>query len=121
MVRAGLGIGAAAAALLQLTGALAFAAPAPVPATASVVVLGPETTVAWLFAVIFGLGAAAQAAGMFCARRVLVPLGAAAVVGAGVLDQDPVLVVGQLALLAALRPWGAKARPPSTPVSPKKN
>jgi len=121
MVRAGLGIGAEAAALLLTGASLALAAPEPVPETPSVVVLGPETTAAWVFAAALGLGATAQAAGMLCGHRVLTLLGAAAVIGAGVFDQDPVLVVGQLALLAALWPWGKKARSPSAPVLSKKS
>ena len=62
MVRAGLGIGAEAAALLLTGASLALAAPEPVPETPSVVVLGPETTAAWVFAAVLGLGATAQAA-----------------------------------------------------------
>lgn len=109
MVRAGVGIGGAAAALLELTGASAAAVAPSVPATAATVVfLGSEAGPAWLFAALLAAGAALQAAGMFCGRRFPVLLGAAVVVGAGVFDSDPALVVGQLALLAALWPLDGK-------------
>ena len=66
---------------------------------------------ALLFAVLLGLGAALQALGVWrsgpqgvrCAL-----LGAALVVCAGLYDRDPVLVVGQIVLVAALWPVAAK-------------
>ena len=66
---------------------------------------------ALLFAVLLGLGAALQALGVWrtgppgvrCAL-----LGAALVVCAGLYDRDPVLVVGQVVLVAALWPVAAK-------------
>ena len=66
---------------------------------------------ALLFAVLLGLGVALQALsvyrsssnGLRCAL-----LGAALVVGAGLFDRDPVLVVGQIVLVAALWPVAAK-------------
>ena len=66
---------------------------------------------ALLFAVLLGLGAALQALGVWrtgpqgvrCAL-----LGAALVVCAGIYDRDPVLVVGQVVLVAALWPVAAK-------------
>jgi hypothetical protein len=64
-----------------------------------------------IFAVLLGLGVALQAMGVYRAgphglRWAL--LGAAMVVGAGLFDRDPVLVVGQIVLVAALWPVAAK-------------
>ena len=66
---------------------------------------------ALLFAVLLGLGVALQALGVYRAnsrglRCAL--LGAALVVSAGLFDRDPVLVVGQIVLVAALWPVAAK-------------
>ena len=66
---------------------------------------------ALLFAVLLGLGVALQALGLYLAsprglRCAL--LGASLVVGAGLFDRDPVLVVGQIVLVAALWPVAAK-------------
>ena len=66
---------------------------------------------ALLFAVLLGLGVALQALsvyrsssnGLRCAL-----LGASLVVCAGLFDRDPVLVVGQIVLVAALWPVAAK-------------
>ena len=69
----------------------------------------------WISALIFAgllcLGVALQVLGIYSAnprglRCAL--LGAALVVGAGLFDRDPVLVVGQLVLTAALWPAAAK-------------
>lgn len=73
---------------------------------------------ALLFAVLLGLGAALQALGVWrtgpqgvrCAL-----LGAALVVCAGLYDRDPVLVVGQIVLVAALWPVAAKKYQKSGP------
>ena len=64
-----------------------------------------------MFAGLLCLGVALQVLGVYRAspkglRCVL--LGAALVVGAGLFDRDPVLVVGQIVLVAALWPVAAK-------------
>jgi hypothetical protein len=55
-----------------------------------------------LFAIVVGLGVVLQLAGRFYASRGAALLGAGLVLGAGLFDRDPVLVVGQLVLVAAL-------------------
>ena len=61
-----------------------------------------------LFAIVVGLGVVLQLAGRFYASRGAALLGAGLVLGAGLFDRDPVLVVGQLVLMAALWPKGRK-------------
>ena len=77
----------------------------------TLIYLGGQWASALLFAVLLGLGVALQALGLYLAsprglRCAL--LGAALVVGAGLFDRDPVLVVGQIVLVAALWPVAAK-------------
>lgn len=77
----------------------------------TLIYLEGQWTSALLFAVLLGLGVALQALGVWRAstrglRCALV--GAALVVGAGLFDRDPVLVVGQIVLVAALWPVAAK-------------
>ena len=75
---------------------------------------------ALIFALLLGLGVALQALGVYRAsQRGLhcALLGAALVVGAGLFDRDPVLVVGQIVLVAALWPVAAKKIEKSGPGS----
>lgn len=72
------------------------------------IVLAPETAPALLFAILAGLGVVLQFAGRFYASRGAALLGAGLVLGAGLFDRDPVLVVGQLVLVAALWPKARK-------------
>lgn len=67
-------------------------------------VLAPETAPALLFALLLGLGIAGQVAGRYYASRSASLIGAALVIGAGLFERDPVLVVGQLVIVAALWP-----------------
>lgn len=74
--------------------------------------LASETAPAVLFAILLGCGVVAQIVGRYRASRVAFLLGAGLVLGAGLLDRDPVLVVGQLLVVAALWPSvRKKARP----------
>ena len=108
VVRPGLGIGAGLTVFALAAAAQADALPA-LPGT--LIYLEGQWTSALLFAVLLGLGVALQALGVYrsssnglrCAL-----LGAALVVGAGLFDRDPVLVVGQIVLVAALWPVAAK-------------
>ena len=71
-----------------------------------------------LFAALLGLGVALQALGVYRTGRGGLRwalFGAALVVGAGLFDRDPALVVGQLVLGAALWPVTAKKFDKSTP------
>ena len=61
-----------------------------------------------LFVILLGLGMVLQFAGWFYASRRAALLGAGLVLGAGLFDRDPVLVVGQLVLVAALWPKARK-------------
>ena len=72
------------------------------------IVLAPETTPALFFAIVLGLGVILQFTGWFYASRGAALLGAGLVLGAGLFDRDPVLVVGQLVLVAALWPKARK-------------
>ena len=72
------------------------------------IVLAPETAPALLFAILVGLGVVLQLAGRFYASHGAALLGVALVLGAGLFDRDPVLVVGQLVLVAALWPKARK-------------
>lgn len=72
------------------------------------IVLAPETAPVLLFAILVGLGVVLQLAGRFYANRGVALLGAGLVLGAGLFDRDPVLVVGQLVLVAALWPNACK-------------
>ena len=108
MVRAGLGIGAGLAAV-----ALAAAAQAdPLSALpGTLIYLEGQWGSALIFAGLLCLGAALQVLCIYRAnphglRWFL--LGAALVVGGGLFDRDPVLVVGQIVLVAALWPAAAK-------------
>lgn len=74
------------------------------PASPGLLALAPETAPAALFALLLGLGVVLQVAGRFYASRCAFLFGAALVAGAGIFDRDPVLAVGQLALVAALCP-----------------
>lgn len=108
VVRPGLGIGAGLTVFALAAAAQADALPA-LPGT--LIYLGGQWASALLFAVLLGLGVALQALGLYLAsprglRCAL--LGAALVVGAGLFDRDPVLVVGQIVLVAALWPVAAK-------------
>ena len=108
VVRAGLGIGTGLTVFALAAAAQADALPA-LPGT--FIYLEGQWASALLFAVLLGLGAALQALGIWrsgppgvrCAL-----LGAALVVCAGLYDRDPVLVVGQVVLIAALWPVAAK-------------
>ena len=108
MVRAGLGIGAVLTAVALAAAAQADALSA-LPGT--FIYLEGQWISALLFAGLLCLGVALQALGVYrsstrglrCAL-----LGAALVVGAGLFDRDPVLVVGQIVLVAALWPVAAK-------------
>ena len=108
VVRPGLGIGAGLTVFALAAAAQADALPA-LPGT--LIYLEGQWASALLFAVLLGLGVALQALsvyrsssnGLRCAL-----LGAALVVGAGLFDRDPVLVVGQIVLVAALWPVAAK-------------
>ena len=108
VVRAGLGIGTGLTVFALAAAAQADALPA-LPGT--FIYLEGQGASALLFAVLLGLGAALQALGVWrsgpqglrCAL-----LGAALVVCAGLYDRDPVLVVGQVVLVAALWPVAAK-------------
>ena len=108
VVRPGLGIGAGLTAFALAAAAQADALPA-LPGT--LIYLEGQWASALLFAVLLGLGVALQALGLYLAsprglRCAL--LGASLVVGAGLFDRDPVLVVGQIVLVAALWPVAAK-------------
>ena len=108
MVRPGLGIGAGLTAFALAAAAQADALPA-LPGT--FIYLEGQWASALLFAVLLGLGVALQALGVYRAstrglRCAL--LGASLVVCAGLFDRDPVLVVGQIVLVAALWPVAAK-------------
>lgn len=79
---------------------------------------------ALIFAALLAMGVALQALGVYRAnpwglRWAL--LGAALVVGAGLFDRDPVLVVGQIVLVAALWPVAAKKFAKSAPASAQKS
>ena len=108
VVRPGLGIGAGLTVV-----ALAAAAQADhlsaLPGT--FIYLEGQWISALIFAGLLCLGVALQVLGIYRAnprglRCAL--LGAALVVGAGLFDRDPVLVVGQIVLVAALWPVAAK-------------
>lgn len=100
MVRAGLGL-----ALTLFALATAAAQADTLSALPGLpIVLAPETAPAMFFAMLLGLGVVMQLAGRFYASRGAALLGAALVLGAGLFDRDPVLVVGQLVLVAALWP-----------------
>ena len=125
VVRPGLGIGAGLTVFALAAAAQADALPA-LPGT--LIYLEGQWASALLFAVLLGLGVALQALGLYLAsprglRCAL--LGAALVVGAGLFDRDPVLVVGQLVLTAALWPAAAKkagkSGKPDKPVKPGKS
>lgn len=108
VVRPGLGIGAGLTVFALAAAAQADALPA-LPGT--LIYLEGQWTSALLFAVLLGLGVALQALGVYrSSTRGLrcSLLGAALVVGAGLFDRDPVLVVGQIVLVAALWPVAAK-------------
>ena len=108
VVRSGLGIGTGLTVFALAAAAQADALPA-LPGT--FIYLEGQWASALLFAVLLGLGAALQALGVWrtgpqgvrCAL-----FGAALVVCAGIYDRDPVLVVGQVVLVAALWPVAAK-------------
>lgn len=72
------------------------------------IVLAPETAPAVLFAIVLGLGVVLQVAGRVYVSRSAVLIGAGLVLGAALFDRDPVLVVGQLVLVAALWPKARK-------------
>ena len=125
VVRAGLGIGAGLTVV-----ALAAAAQADhlsaLPGT--FIYLEGQWISALIFAGLLCLGVVLQVLGIYRAslrglRCAL--LGAALVVGAGLFDRDPVLVVGQLVLTAALWPAAAKkagkSGKPDKPGKPEKS
>ena len=125
VVRPGLGIGAGLTVFALAAAAQADALPA-LPGT--LIYLEGQGASALLFAVLLGLGVALQALGLYLAsprglRCAL--LGAALVVGAGLFDRDPVLVVGQIVLVAALWPAAAKkagkSGKPDKPGKPEKS
>jgi len=74
--------------------------------------LAGQTLPALLFAALLGLGAVLQAAGVYRPNRAAALIGAALVVCAGLFDRDPVLVVGQIVLVAALCPASKKKDKP---------
>ena len=125
MVRSGLGIGAELTFFVFAAAAQAESLPA-LPGT--LIYLEGQWIFALMFAGLLGLGVALQIWGVcrpgprarYCAL-----LGAALVVGAGLFDRDPVLVVGQLVLTAALWPAAAKkagkSGKPDKPVKPGKS
>ncbi|MTJ93024.1 MAG: hypothetical protein F8N36_09210 [Desulfovibrio sp.] len=92
--------------------ALAVAAQADtLPASpGTLIYLEGQGASALIFAVLLGLGVALQALGVYRAgpHGLWALLGAVMVVGAGLFDRDPVLVVGQIVLVAALWPAAAK-------------
>ena len=115
VVRPGLGIGAGLTVFALVAATQADALPA-LPGT--LIYLEGQWASALLFAVLLGLGVALQALGLYLAsprglRCAL--LGASLVVGAGLFDRDPVLVVGQVVLVAALWPVAAKKFQKSAP------
>ena len=125
VVRAGLGIGAVLTAVALAAAAQADALSA-LPGT--LIYLEGQWISALLFAGLLCLGVSLQVLGAYRAspkglRCAL--LGAALVVGAGLFDRDPVLVVGQLVLTAALWPAAAKkagkSGKPDKPVKPGKS
>lgn len=104
MVRAGLGLALTVFALATAAAQADISSALPgLP-----IVLAPETAPAMLFAILVGLGVVLQFAGRFYASRGAALLGAGLVLGAGLFDRDPVLVVGQLVLVAALWPKARK-------------
>ena len=108
VVRAGLGIGAVLTAVALAAAAQADALSA-LPGT--LIYLEGQWISALLFAGLLCLGVSLQVLGAYRAspkglRCAL--LGAALVVGAGLFDRDPVLVVGQVVLVAALWPAATK-------------
>lgn len=114
MVRAGLGLALTVFALATAAAQADISSALPgLP-----IVLAPETAPALLFAILVGLGVALQLAGRFYASHGAALLGAGLVLGAGLFDRDPVLVVGQLVLVAALWP---KARKKSRAVAGRRN
>jgi len=104
VVRAGLGIGATLTVFVLAAAARAEVLSAP-PVTLP---LAGQTLPALLFAALLGLGAVLQAAGVYRPNRAAALIGAALVVCAGLFDRDPVLVVGQIVLVAALWPASKK-------------
>ena len=108
VVRAGLGLGAGLTVFALAAATQADTLPA-LPGT--LIYLEGQWGSALIFALLLGLGVALQALGVYRAsQRGLhcALLGAALVVGAGLFDRDPVLVVGQIVLVAALWPVAAK-------------
>ena len=84
----------------------------------TLIYLEGQGTSALLFTALLGLGVALQALGVYRTGRGGLRwalFGAALVVGAGLFDRDPALVVGQLVLGAALWPVTAKKFDKSTP------
>ena len=125
VVRAGLGIGAVLTAVALAAAAQADALSA-LPGT--LIYLEGQWISALMFAGLLCLGVVLQVLGIYRAnprglRCAL--LGAALVVGAGLFDRDPVLVVGQLVLTAALWPAAAKkagkSGKPDKPGKPEKS
>ena len=106
VVRAGLGLGLAIFALATVAAQVdaQSAQSAPSAPSGLPLVLAPETAPALLFALLLGLGIAGQVAGRYYASRSASLIGAALVIGAGIFERDPVLVVGQLVIVAALWP-----------------
>ena len=104
VVRAGLGIGATLTFFVLAAAARAEVLSAP-PVTLS---LAGQTLPTLLFAALLGFGAVLQAAGVYRPSRAAALIGAALVVCAGLFDRDPVLVVGQIVLVAALWPASKK-------------
>ena len=115
MVRSGLGIGAGLTFFALAAAAQAESLPA-LPGT--LIYLEGQWTFALMFAGLLGLGVALQIWGVcrpgprarYCAL-----LGAVLVVCAGLFDRDPVLVVGQIVLVAALWPASAQKGAKSAP------
>lgn len=115
VVRSGLGIGAGLTFFALAAAAQADSLPA-LPGT--VIFIEGQWVSALIFAGLLGLGVALQVLGVYRASpRALrcALLGAALVLGAGLFDRDPVLVVGQIVLVAALWPAAAKKRGKSAP------
>ena len=117
VVRAGLGLGAGLTVFALAVAAQADTLPA---LSGTLIYLEGQWGSALLFALLLGMGVALQALGVYRAsQRGLhcALLGAALVVGAGLFDRDPVLVVGQIVLVAALWPVAAKKIEKSGPGS----
>lgn len=69
----------------------------------------PEMFRVWLFVALMGAGIIAQIAGLWAKHTSWVILGVSAICGAGLLEYDPDLVVGQIAVAAGLLPLARRS------------